>query len=523
MLPVLGTEPLPLDEQGFTATVFEAGRPAWSDDVQHDPRFAYRLFRRFPHRSGLIIPLVLDGAPAGAFYLVWWKEARRFEPAEMTVLEKIGQQVGVLLRNVRLRDALDTRAARLATLVRLGHLVSSSLQTDEVLGEIARAAAELMSARVVHVWVVDEAGETLELKATSDAEISRDFSARVVRIDEGGIGRAVARREMLAFPDVFADGSPVLEPRWWKHHGFSSLLDVPIIHENTPIDGHGTSGSSVVGVLALHGARPFVLGEDERAVLGGFVAQAAVALHHARSYEVQGRLLVQTRQQEREALALEATAREITSSLAGREVFARITERVRELCGADVAYLATREDTGGARVVAVAGARTGAIAKLVLRPGTEAGRQVLEHATVVRVGADDSEAATREGLTTQVLIPLIVRDTVERARSGLGVASDRGEPARPLPRRRLSPLGGEGAITSCSAPKRASTGRRAASPRWRAAKGSWAAWSRRASRSCCPTWPPRTRSTWNGSAPSASCPPPSCRSSATSASARSRW
>src|ERR1051326_1896172 len=53
-LPVLGSTPLPLGEQGFATTVFEDGRPVWTDDVQHDPRFAYPLFRRFPHRTGLI-------------------------------------------------------------------------------------------------------------------------------------------------------------------------------------------------------------------------------------------------------------------------------------------------------------------------------------------------------------------------------------------------------------------------------------------------------------------------------------
>src|ERR1051325_5625198 len=143
-LPVLGAATLPLDEQGFARTVFGAGQPVWSDDIQNDPRFAYPLFREFPHRSGLIIPVVLDGAPAGAFYLVWWQQRRRFTASETAVLQAIGQQVGILLRHVRLHDALDARAMRLTKLVHVSRLVSSSLDTGEVLGEIARAAAELM-------------------------------------------------------------------------------------------------------------------------------------------------------------------------------------------------------------------------------------------------------------------------------------------------------------------------------------------------------------------------------------------
>ena len=98
---VLGTTPLPVKEQGFSATVFGAGKVVWSDDIQTDPRFAYPLFRQFPHRSGLVIPLFVDHDPVGAFYLVWWEKRCRFDEEDILVLEGIGQQVSLLLRYTR--------------------------------------------------------------------------------------------------------------------------------------------------------------------------------------------------------------------------------------------------------------------------------------------------------------------------------------------------------------------------------------------------------------------------------------
>jgi PAS domain S-box-containing protein len=100
-LPVLAGEALPVDAQGFRDSVF-AGEVAWSDDVQRDPRFAFPLFRRFPHRSGLIIPLHESDGVVGAFYLVWWRARRRFADVEVATLRAIGQQVGLLLRIARL-------------------------------------------------------------------------------------------------------------------------------------------------------------------------------------------------------------------------------------------------------------------------------------------------------------------------------------------------------------------------------------------------------------------------------------
>lgn len=122
-LPVLAGEPLPVDEQGFRDSVL-AGEVAWSDDVQHDPRFAFPLFRRFPHQSGLVIPLRETSGVVGAFYLVWWTAVRRFQEAEVTTLRAIGQQVGLLLRSSRLlAEAQQQRAEAEAAEVRYHNLL----------------------------------------------------------------------------------------------------------------------------------------------------------------------------------------------------------------------------------------------------------------------------------------------------------------------------------------------------------------------------------------------------------------
>ena len=42
--------------------------------------FGFPLFRQFPHQSGIVIPLVLDGHVSGAFYLVWWRLRRQPSP-----------------------------------------------------------------------------------------------------------------------------------------------------------------------------------------------------------------------------------------------------------------------------------------------------------------------------------------------------------------------------------------------------------------------------------------------------------
>jgi PAS domain S-box-containing protein len=126
MLSVLASAQLPVDEQGFRESVFSKATVTCSSDVQNDPRFAYELFHRFPHRSGVIVPVHVEGIVAGAFYLVWWERAQQLDPPQIATLQAVGQQVALLLRSAwLLREAERQRAEALAAEERYRSLVNN--------------------------------------------------------------------------------------------------------------------------------------------------------------------------------------------------------------------------------------------------------------------------------------------------------------------------------------------------------------------------------------------------------------
>ena len=274
-------------EHDFHDELVVRGRPVWSDDVAADPRFGFPAFRQFPHQSSLMLPLVLDDGPrvpsdfsstsapgrvSGAFYLVWWKERRRFAEPELETLQTVGQQVGILLRNARLVEALENRAGRLRTLAGLNHLVSSSLEVETVLRGIACAAAELVGAPVASFWLADDARRVLELRAFSDETIGTDFVARRQRYDDGALGWVAIHRQPLSVPDVFA-ARGFQDQAWWRAHGFSSFLGVPVVLDDV-----------LLAVLSLNGTAPVRLSADDWELVGMFVTQAGVAIRNARLY-----------------------------------------------------------------------------------------------------------------------------------------------------------------------------------------------------------------------------------------------
>lgn len=269
LLAALATSAATPEELGFREALFELRRPVWTDDAAQDPRFLNSVFSQFPHRSALVLPLVVDETASGGFYLVWWQRRAEFEPEHIETLEAISGQVGVLLGNARLRETLGIRASRLRELVRVNQMLSSSLDMEEVLTAIARAAADLTGAPVVSFWLADPATRTLALRASSNADLIQKYPARTLPFDGSRVGWIATEGRVLDIPDILSD--PRFDaPEWFVERGLLSFHGLPIV-----LDG------ALVAVLALNRREPFRFDADDRELLDSFGRQAAIAIRNA--------------------------------------------------------------------------------------------------------------------------------------------------------------------------------------------------------------------------------------------------
>ncbi|MGE3537542.1 MAG: ATP-binding protein [Candidatus Tectimicrobiota bacterium] len=173
---------------------------------------------------------------------------------------------------------LATKAARLQTLTRLNHLVSASLNMDQVLREIAQAAATLTGAPVVYFFIADETTQTLKVHTTGIAP--DNVPQPGLRFGQGGVGWVAAQRCLLNVPDTAQDAR-FINQDWWQARSLCSFLGLPILCDHT-----------LLAVLALRGPQPFVLGAEDQALLDSLAAQAAVALRNAQLYAAETRARV---------------------------------------------------------------------------------------------------------------------------------------------------------------------------------------------------------------------------------------
>ena len=125
-----------------------------------------------------------------------------FDQDTVKLAMSLADQAGIAIENARLYETLEARADRLRTLARLNQLISSSLDMDAVLREIARAAATLTGAPVVRFYIADEATQTLQAHATEHTPAS--FPVQKMHFGQGGVGWVAMHRcplNVCAFDD----------------------------------------------------------------------------------------------------------------------------------------------------------------------------------------------------------------------------------------------------------------------------------------------------------------------------------
>jgi signal transduction histidine kinase/DNA-binding response OmpR family regulator len=258
--------------EAIAGAVFQSRQGLLVNQYQTSP-YAHPIFIRHTGATAILAePLFYRDRLVGVIVLNNGTTAQPFTMQDQKFLTLFAAQASIAIEHARLYEALETRLGRLHTLTRLNQLISSSLDMDVVLSEIARAAATLMEVPIVSFWLADEATHTLEVRAFSDEVQGADSPAKKVHFSQGGVGWVATHRCCLNVPDVFADKRFVALD-WWQARGLRSFWGVPVVLEG-----------ELLAVLALNGRQPLCFDPADQQLLDSFVVQTAVAIRNARFY-----------------------------------------------------------------------------------------------------------------------------------------------------------------------------------------------------------------------------------------------
>jgi two-component sensor histidine kinase/putative methionine-R-sulfoxide reductase with GAF domain len=175
--------------------------------------------------------------------------------------------------------------------------VNSSLDLDEVMTLIARKVAEALEADACFVYLYDEDGDALILRATFGAQLGEEERKPRMRIGEGLTGSSAAIRQ----PVMIAEGAN-LDPRFKAFKNlpegeYESILAVPIL-----------AREKLEGALNVRTKHPREFSRAEIDLLVAIAGQVAQSIQHARLYD-------EARRRVRELEALARISEAVSESL----------------------------------------------------------------------------------------------------------------------------------------------------------------------------------------------------------------
>lgn len=267
-LPAAAAELHLRPQEGITGWVIRTGKPALVLDVAEDERY---IAMREGVVSELAVPLVVDGEIRGVLNLDSDQPAA-FSNEDLNLLEELAEQAAAAIHHTWLYEQLRQKARMFEGLASIGQAVNSTLNLDDTLLVVTREAGQLMDAKVASLFLLDDGGELLELKASFGA--GPDYVNRPpVRLSESLIGSVIRRRKPIQELDVAKSGRYV-QSMLAHHEGLASLLSVPLLF-----------GGTATGVLNIYSRAPHVFSDEEVRIVATLAELSAVAIEKARLYE----------------------------------------------------------------------------------------------------------------------------------------------------------------------------------------------------------------------------------------------
>ena len=239
-------------------------------------------------RTLLSTPMLLQDEVVGVLSM-WRTDVAPFDVRERELLEEFAAQAAIVLHQVKLMRALESRqtelsskVAQLEALREVREAVGSSLDLDEVLNRIVSNAVRLTNLGVGGAAVGTDGGSIVEYDESSDSfhvravgssrELLEQLRGITIRRESTLVGRAALDRRPLEVPDLAnAELDPHLEILF--RDGWRSVLAVPMLR-----------GDDMVGVLVICRRATGAFPPDVTELLRTFASQSALAIVNARLF-----------------------------------------------------------------------------------------------------------------------------------------------------------------------------------------------------------------------------------------------
>src|SRR5215216_3139201 len=256
--------------QGLIGQAAAEGERIVVEDVRQDPR--YRFIANLPDtRSEVVLPLKIGERVLGVLD-IQSDQFHGFHPNDLLILSALADTIARAVEGAHLYSDLRRRADQLALIAEVSKSVSSSLELNTLMNNVATLIHERFGYLYVHLFTVHLNRRLIEYEAGSGTR-SKDLEGYTLSLDESeGIIPWVAREgKVVLTNDVKKDKRYRASPL--PPENTRSELCVPLLY-----------GDDVVGVLDIQSHKRNAFTEDDRLSFETVADNIATAIHNADLY-----------------------------------------------------------------------------------------------------------------------------------------------------------------------------------------------------------------------------------------------
>lgn len=216
-----------------------------------------------PARCWLGVPLLLHERATGVMAVQNLERENAYDGGHLEIMKTLAGQAAIALENARLFSEEQRRLRQLSFLNNITLIAVSTLNTDEMLTEIAREIQRNFAYDHIGIGLLDYQTKEIEIKA--EAGLRAQALGRRIPLDVGVIGGVARTGEMVLMNDLLAEkrAQSILS-------NARSELCLPILHAD-----------QMLGVLNVESVQEGAFQQEDVMILRTLADHLSAALHNA--------------------------------------------------------------------------------------------------------------------------------------------------------------------------------------------------------------------------------------------------
>ncbi|MEZ4867317.1 MAG: GAF domain-containing sensor histidine kinase [Caldilineaceae bacterium] len=305
---------LEIDAQSIVGTVAQRGQALLCNNIGQEWRYQpHELLAQA--RSEVAVPLKIGQQILGVLD-VQSEQVNAFQPDDLTLLQTLGDQVAIAIRNAHLFQETRHQFHAMRALHEIALKVTSRLGSNQILSGILEEAAHFLHAQGSALSLYDTTTHLIRIAAVHN--FPREYLGATLQVGEGGAGQVIATQQPVVINDYqqWAERSKI-----FQDSPYNVILSVPLRWEQ-----------AVFGVLTVldHNAHRIFTSDDVQ-LMSFFADLASISLKNAELYDQVVQLSQQLEQKvEQRTAELLHAQEELAQQAAQLQRLLQVTVRVQE-------------------------------------------------------------------------------------------------------------------------------------------------------------------------------------------------